>query len=747
MPVRATRRLEADIVTAFQDQVQVLAPKGPNKRLLCTSPDTHHDTFTDPDSDSPSDIGPDSDPEGEYLRKRIDYQGSAGRAKPRRSDWTNGLVKREVEHWQEFCRKIEADPDNTLLECETKTFKTYLEWHVRTFRIKKESTIQSYWKRVSLGYIDLAGHRMDNGAELDIRDWIPGYLTPTYRLDNSEKEKRAMYVQDLYAILHAHWVDDTKALHGRLRAELPLLLLLSGATTTRPGALVESSSAKGSNKALSYEHITVMKVRDVTDPKRSTIVVKVALVHIKNSGGKGRRKKFIFRFESLPAFCIVSHFLALALNDGAFKRDFNSIEEVFSLEVPANRDVLRLKWKKDKEKQPIFWDVEKTPDGIRVSDSKALPYIKYRDHFVHLGRLAGFEYLLELYQLRRASGRNINSALTPEERNQVMGHRHGSTYERYYMPDLVERDFQSIYFGTPSQDLLIQSVARMGLSRDRRAPTELSEHQKLEVKSNPELVKLCEKRERCKNRIYRRGYSSIEETKGTELYDRYKGIEREVNGISNKLRRKRLDQAVQDFHDSIDTIEVNKQLDGVTTADILIQPTIQYELRERATIAKLLSLSFDECDEERALKIRAKFIYNLARLCQRQESRWSAASHHQKLQLSRFNGGEDEKLKGAPRRKRKLSETGNDNARKSPRLLKAAFDGVAENVQQLQDKTRTILPVQDDNVRITQNLYPMVFTYPVCLICIGNEQLSYAERMRPFKRKYTLQKHLNAHIQ
>jgi len=97
-----------------------------------------------------------------------------------------------------------------------------------------------------------------------------------------------MYVQDLYAILHAHWVDDTKALHGRLRAELPLLLLLSGATTTRPGALVESSSAKGSNKALSYEHVTVMKVRDITDPKCSTIVVKVDLVHIKNSGGKGR---------------------------------------------------------------------------------------------------------------------------------------------------------------------------------------------------------------------------------------------------------------------------------------------------------------------------------------------------------------------------------------------------------------------------------------------------------------------------
>ena len=188
------------------------------------------------------------------------------------------------------------------------------------------------------------------------------------------------------------------------------------------------------------------------------------------------------------------------------------------------------------------------------------------------------------------------------------------------MPDFIERDFQSIYFGTPSQDLLIQLVARMGLSRDRRAPTELTEDQKLEVKNNLELVKLRGKRERYKDRIYRRGYSSIEDAKGTELYDRYKAIEREINGMSNKLRRKRLDRAIQDFHDSIDTIEVNKQLDGITTTNILIQPTIRYEIRERATIVGLLSQPIDELDEEKALKIRTKFIRNLVRLCQRQES-------------------------------------------------------------------------------------------------------------------------------
>ena len=97
------------------------------------------------------------------------------------------------------------------------------------------------------------------------------------------------------------------------------------------------------------------------------------------------------------------------------------------------------------------------------------------------------------YALTLITG-NLLGALTPEERNQVMGHRQSSTYEQYYMPDLIERDFQSIYFGTPSQDLLIQSVARMGISRDRRAPTELTEDQKLEVWNNLELVQLYKNR-------------------------------------------------------------------------------------------------------------------------------------------------------------------------------------------------------------------------------------------------------------
>lgn len=50
-----------------------------------------------------------------------------------------------------------------------------------------------------------------------------------------------------------------------------------------------------------------------------------------------------------------------------------------------------------------------------------------------------------------------------------MGH-YGNTYEEIYLSDLIERGFQRISFGTPAQDDLIRHVARMGLSRENRAP-------------------------------------------------------------------------------------------------------------------------------------------------------------------------------------------------------------------------------------------------------------------------------------
>lgn len=75
----------------------------------------------------------------------------------------------------------------------------------------------------------------------------------------------------------------------------------------------------------------------------------------------------------------------------------------------------------------------------------------------------------------------------------------GSTYKKYYIPTHITRDFQAIYFGSPLEDLLIESVARMGLLRDRHAPIDLNDNQLEEVRNNPKLIALCSKRNKYKN--------------------------------------------------------------------------------------------------------------------------------------------------------------------------------------------------------------------------------------------------------
>lgn len=63
--------------------------------------------------------------------------------------------------------------------------------------------------------------------------------------------------------------------------QISALLLLSAATATRLGALVESVSNKGSNKALCFKDVLLIKVPSLTDLNQSVLVANVNLVHVK----------------------------------------------------------------------------------------------------------------------------------------------------------------------------------------------------------------------------------------------------------------------------------------------------------------------------------------------------------------------------------------------------------------------------------------------------------------------------------
>jgi len=135
-------------------------------------------------------------------------------------------------------------------------------------------------------------------------------------------------------------------------------------------------------------------------------------------------------------------------------------------------------------------------------------------------------------------------------------------------------------------------------------------------------VKLCKKRGHYTEKLASHGYKPIGTAKGTKLYARYEKVDRQIKSVTTKLRRARESQAKKDFHDTIDDLEIDKQLDG---AELPEMPTrakaVEFEFRERASIVQLMSLNLTELEEGEALAARVKFIRNLARYCHKRESR------------------------------------------------------------------------------------------------------------------------------
>jgi hypothetical protein len=95
-----------------------------------------------------------------------------------------------------------------------------------------------------------------------------------------------MSVNDLFQILQYHWAFDTGSLpHERQRVQLSLLLLMMAYTSSRPGAIVESGCAKGSNEALCYKDIKILVIPGSDGAYRDTLVMTITLRYMKGCRG------------------------------------------------------------------------------------------------------------------------------------------------------------------------------------------------------------------------------------------------------------------------------------------------------------------------------------------------------------------------------------------------------------------------------------------------------------------------------
>lgn len=198
-----------------------------------------------------------------------------------------------------------------------------------------------------------------------------------------------------------------------------------------------------------------------------------------------------------------------------------------------------------------------------------------------------------------------------------MGNR-GDVYERYYMPDFVDKDCQAIYLGTPRRDDLIRRVGQ--LARHEACPSSLTEEQKFEIKNHPEILKATALRDKYGMEIKLRGYTTIKAAQGTRLFNQHKEAQAEINSLKRRLSDALLEKTIKEFHINVHTEEVDRQMQGICPANVLATPTREYELKERAAIVELLDTPLGELDHDKAIEVRIAFVDNLALICNLQES-------------------------------------------------------------------------------------------------------------------------------
>ena len=287
-------------------------------------------------------------------------------------------------------------------------------------------------------------------------------------------------------------------------------------------------------------------------------------------------------------------------------------------------------------------------------------------------------------------------------------------YEKYYTPTHIARDFQSIYFGTPTQEELIRSVASMSRSRDCRAPIELNKEQLDEVQKHPDLVALRAERTRYKEELHAQGYYPLKAAEGTELYSKYMNTNSKINSTYQKLHRERLAAAIREFHNTIDAIEIANQLRGKAATEVSRPPVIEFELQQRATVTNML---FEPFPDDKA---RVHFVQALIKLGSKQET-WQP--------------------KALKRSMKQCHQTYPSRSKRNRCSIAHSLSALGQEkvVVKIGHTPRPCGNVQEET-------YPKKLPHAVCLICIGNSERSHEWRLRPWPRKDVLNKHIKSHF-
>lgn len=188
-----------------------------------------------------------------------------------------------------------------------------------------------------------------------------------------------------------------------------------------------------------------------------------------------------------------------------------------------------------------------------------------------------------------------------------MGHAYASTFQKY-MNQRVQTHVQAAFLGVPSQDALMNIVSHQSRYIDPRAPShyeDLSTTAKQTWRDHPEIVQLKLMRDALATEA-KELYGSLSKAAGTKLGELKGKTDALLRTKKAKLKNGTFIAAREVYFATIDTLEINKQLDP-SPLDLdqgTYEPkAIVHRLKERRQVAELIHLSFqDAAENETELK-------------------------------------------------------------------------------------------------------------------------------------------------
>ncbi|KAF2471333.1 uncharacterized protein BDR25DRAFT_223650 [Lindgomyces ingoldianus] len=585
----------------------------------------------------------------EHHRRHRQRLVEKGTVKKEHADSTKVNIYGVMQRWtNKHCKFLGEDRLSFLVKCTKEDIMTFLTWLLDLYpRIRKRSSLHEYWRVWRMLYQKSVGHSLHAKVREEVNDYIDGYLTKKYNLDTTAREKPVMNVDDVYLVLHHHWVlDDSVFPDERQRLQLALLLLLSAYTATRPAALVyaminkrkrrehyigwEEDQSDCGDMDLDLEDIKTLCYEDVKllmlpnpEGKRDILVMEVTLRYTKGHKKRPNPKTFILTEVDALLLEPIMLMITIALLDNAFESKVRFVEEILRIRVRAPRRSLEFCWRSDMLKTPIFRQAERITTGIHTSPTKALRYYTYLYYLQRLGLRAGFMQILTAYAIRRGAGEAVEAVATQPQLQQVISHKDAGVYQ-VYINQRVQCDVQAAFLIRPSSTALFKAVTHMSRYMDPRAPTDPTPEQVNALKVEPEIVQLRKLRDQLSAEARREsGTFKAVETERTKMYQMYKKAEQDLRCAKAKALNSAKRSTRQRFFDTINTIEIDRQL-NLSLLDLNEDDwepeKVEHQLEERRVVAQLICKDIQDLTDQCKFDHRIRTVNALIALCQKKEA-------------------------------------------------------------------------------------------------------------------------------